>query len=1039
MIRRLVGIRPAGWRRDLLALAVVGAIAWGAIAPVAVPWLPLTHDWGFHLSRTAGLLAAWEAGVWYPRWLPDAGLGAGLPVLNYYSPLGYFLAGAAAVAARSLPIGLNLAMAVALIASAVAFYGFARATTGDRWAAVVGAAVYLYAPYHLVDAYRRGALPETLALAWLPAILLGCWLCVRSARRTGPLCLAGGLAGLVLTHNLTAAFFLPIAILYAACLVAGRSGPTGRSGPGGSRDGWSGAARRLLAGAAIGAGLSAPFWLPALAEASAVQIGSFTPPGFRPRDNLVLLADLVQSRGWVFDYADDRQVLRLGVAQAAIVAAAALVWLLRRRPGGRIAWLAPALIAASLLLMTEAARPIWESAPALAYLQFSWRLLGPAALGTAWLVALAIAGGRRWRYAAGALIVAGLGAAALPGLRVDYLALAPRPPSRLDLLRRDAGGIVDGKLPDAEFQPRWRAQADPGAGQGGGAAGIDHVRLEEKDETRWVFTVEASRPGRVAIPQAFFPGWQASIDGRPAEVVPTPEGGLAAVDVPAGSHRIEVRFGETPPRILGWVLGAATLALAGWWLLRPLVSEGPVPGVGSVRRPTLAGAAALVLMAGVFGWDRTFRLSRATVAAATVINEEMAPGRDLLALGRPDRLEGGLSIELLWAQSDRPGSADPIRFRLADSAGREVVDARPDPVGSVPAAPGSIGRADYLVPLPADLAPGTYRLMISVDAGERTVTRPIDVAAAPAGPPRVPTGREVKATFGDAVALDRAGWGVSRIGWIDWDRTFRRAERLDQPPAWQGVDPGSWLLIELDWRSLRRLPDNYHVFVHLIGPDGRAVAQNDTQPASQFAPTSTWRPGDRIADRHRLRIPPDLAPGLYDLRVGLYRLGSLERLPVGSDGATSISIGTIKVGAPPPPPPATTRQAADFEDVLRLTGTDPPERRGDRLVVATEWTALRPIEDEYTLFAHLVDQAGRLVAQWDGPPSPGGAAYPTTFWAPGERVRQTTEIALPPALPPGGYRILVGAYRTADVRRLTLADGRDAFDLGAVDLAVVGR
>ncbi|HEX2171514.1 MAG TPA: hypothetical protein VHL09_03600, partial [Dehalococcoidia bacterium] len=226
-----------------------------------------------------------------------------------------------------------------------------------------------------------------------------------------------------------------------------------------------------------------------------------------------------------------------------------------------------------------------------------------------------------------------------------------------------------------------------------------------------------------------------------------------------------------------------------------------------------------------------------------------------------------------------------------------------------------------------------------------------------------------------------------------------------------------------------------HVFIHLIGSDGRTVAQSDSQPANELAPTSTWRPGDPLADGRRLHLPPDLPPGLYDLRVGLYLLGTHERLMLDPEGGTSFSLGSIKVGRLPEPALPDVPRDVDFGGRLRLIGHDRPELRDGRLSLSLQWSADRPLVEDYTLFVHLVDAAGRLVVQHDGPPHRGG--YPTRFWTPGERVAEQVDLPLPADLPAGRYRLLVGAYRTSDVQRLMVTGtGADAVELESLDLPV---
>jgi hypothetical protein len=87
--------------------------------------------------------------------------------------------------------------------------------------------------------------------------------------------------------------------------------------------------------------------------------------------------------------------------------------------------------------------------------------------------------------------------------------------------------------------------------------------------------VEMAAPGVVQVNFFYFPGWQVTVDGLPAAIRPSPTGAIW-VDVGAGRHAIEARFGDTPPRTLGALIsGLALVAALGLLLWR---SRPPRPG-----------------------------------------------------------------------------------------------------------------------------------------------------------------------------------------------------------------------------------------------------------------------------------------------------------------------------------------------------------------------------------------------------------------------------------------------------------------------------
>ena len=82
-----------------------------------------------------------------------------------------------------------------------------------------------------------------------------------------------------------------------------------------------------------------------------------------------------------------------------------------------------------------------------------------------------------------------------------------------------------------------------------------------------------------------------------------------------------------------------------------------------------------------------------------------------------------------------------------------------------------------------------------------------------------------------------------------------------------------------------------------FGPGG--FRNLDHVPVEGLLPTEKWRPGQRIRDRQRIAIPPDMAPGLYTVFAGGDRAGSAARLPVTpralTDGQDRLRLGTFTV------------------------------------------------------------------------------------------------------------------------------------------------
>jgi hypothetical protein len=153
----------------------------------------------------------------------------------------------------------------------------------------------------------------------------------------------------------------------------------------------------------------------------------------------------------------------------------------------------------------------------------------------------------------------GPGGAALDFWNVKYLLLDPRfgfgaeeLNARLDLDLEQVYAGPDGKiLRNRRVRPRARLELE-----GGGT-----VRVERRVATAWRLDLTADRPNRLILADPFFPGWQASLDGRRAGIEAEP-GDPIAIPVPPGRHRVEISYRPLSWRV-GWALAlAAAIVLA---------------------------------------------------------------------------------------------------------------------------------------------------------------------------------------------------------------------------------------------------------------------------------------------------------------------------------------------------------------------------------------------------------------------------------------------------------------------------------------------
>jgi hypothetical protein len=110
-----------------------------------------------------------------------------------------------------------------------------------------------------------------------------------------------------------------------------------------------------------------------------------------------------------------------------------------------------------------------------------------------------------------------------------------------------------------------------------------------------------------------------------------------------------------------------------------------------------------------------------------------------------------------------------------------------------------------------------------------------------------------------------------------------------------------------------------------------------------------------------------------------------------------------------------------FDDDIRLIGYNvmtPSLNPGDELRLALYWRTEDKPERDYTVFVHILNSDGELVAQHDSMPQ--NDAWPTTQWLAGSLVGDTHVVPLPADLPPGTYHVQVGLYTWQTGERLPM-------------------
>jgi hypothetical protein len=585
-----------------------------AIGPLMQPG----YFWGAHDARHSVYFLfefnkSIQDGILWPRWGPDWGFGFGYPFWNIYGPLSYFMGEGVHLLGFDYVPAVKVMFALSVLGSAAAMYFFVRRLLG-RPAGLVAGLVYVYVPYHLFDLYVRADLAESFSFVFIPLVLWGFFELVDRPRINALLGAGLAYAGLVLTSNAALLLTTPLLGLFVAMILLLRlkdemKGTGRRAGRGRPVE----AFQRLIAlsippalGLALGVGLSANFILPLLLEFNYVRVDQWTGGRFTFGGDFVYFFQLFSPR-WGFGASipgpDDQLGFQLGLAPVVffVLSFLAVPGILTTSTRRLLRFL-QVMTLLVVFLMTPESEWVWRTIPLSSFAQFPWRLGVLTTTGLA-VVAGAILSGDQGLGGSGvdglspdppspdsltlslvtlaALIILG----SYPYLRAEVRDPKPNegPVSLTALFRyQQSSDDMTGSTAWTQRIPGWSVLAEQVV-QGGGintkvnytaippgeVLGVHSVEMDTVHELVWVYAADDQQSVTFFIP--YYPGWTAYIyedlrepagdlKARVGPLVAKPPirtteyEGWMVVPVPSGEHFLEVRFEDTPVRVVGkWI------------------------------------------------------------------------------------------------------------------------------------------------------------------------------------------------------------------------------------------------------------------------------------------------------------------------------------------------------------------------------------------------------------------------------------------------------------------------------------------------------
>lgn len=991
----------------------------------------------FHLWRSVQVGALLREGIWFSRWAPHMAHGYGYPLYQFQSPLSAYIAALFQLGGAPWPLAVNLTYGVGFVGSGVATWWLGRTLWGER-GGLLAAVALLFAPYHLYVLYNRGSLSETVAWIFPPLVLWGIVIWQAEARRIGMWTAVLTLALLFYTHDVTAYVFLPLFLAWPVVLCLAAGGRWQVAGINEQASVHNLQLKPLLRGwSALLLGLFAAsfFWLPSIAERPFIRFGrAIGAWPFLPQNNFLPLDHLFAlPRNANPQLINDWPERGLSLVLLILLLVGIGVGLRRGGTARRLTAALTLLLLAYLFIVSSLSGFLWDAIPPLAVFQFPWRFLSPAVLLAALLIG-SIASEKvqraeeRERHSSDTatnppspphpvtkqLPVASLPHSLTPSLphSLTLLLLIPilhfgwlypglcQPPQELTVdgmaqWERATGTLgttaTRELLPTTvERLPRENAAVSRRSGRFALPDSVQVVRLDEGVMNEFI-EVEAEEPF-TAVYRAFaFPGWHATVNGHPVDIIPSEPEGLITFAVPSGSSQLRLFRRSTGIQQLGIALTLLALLGTGF------VSKGVDNRLASRKSPeqysmlTFSSFVFIALIAFSLKQTPLFNQSKTppagvlgnvtfgtTAEPALVELVGIEPFATAVAADRP------LTVTTYWRALRPLSNSYRVGLTLYDANGVRwsEVGLRDDrwsngapPTTAWPT--DRIAKSSFYVDALTGTPPGVYNLELTFFDAQSL--EPLSAAliegAAPALslgqvrvlPPRTPF---TESDFGGSEAFATLG-----------DLRYRLL--VDREAA----IPGDSVLVTLIWNAATTLET---VDLALLDETERVVFSQ--RIVLDVEGRGVWR-----AQRF-MRLPASLHDGAYRWRV------SSE---TADDTAVALQIDAPeRIFAQPEVESVVNETLGERVTLVGATVTPNPIIPGRPHTVELVWRGEVEMTESYRVFVQLLDETGQLAAQSDAVPA--GWARPTTGWQPGEFIVDVHTLTLPETMPGTEYRLIAG-------------------------------
>lgn len=522
---------------NLFGFIIVLLLCLGATWSLLRPGYFSMHD-NIQIMRFFEMEKCFRDGQLPCRWVPDMGAGFGYPLFNFYSPFVYYLGMVFRLFNFSFISITKIIFGLSFVVSGLFIYLLVKEFFG-KVSGIVTATLYLYAPYHSVDVYVRGALAESWAIALFPVIFWVIFKYLNARNSKWFLLSVLSLTVLFLSHNIMLILFLPLVVVWMVFLTLSYKKTF--------------ILKDYFFMLLLSFGIGAFFTIPSFFEKALVNISWLTTDYFDFRNHFVSVGQLFIKRFWGYGPSvlgnDDRLSLQLGWTHwffAVVCGLLSILYWFKKKDLKLGVLILFFLFWAFSIFMTHAKSVfIWNTLPLLSYVQFPWRFLGISMFAAAFLGGGLVYLIQKYKnFAAGTIIFLTV------VLNIAYFRPQYFYPKATDQVilsgeswkEQSMGALLDYLPNSVKIIPQQLAPTSPWIVEG--AANITEFS-KRSDFWRFSFESITNVPSVVRLPVFDFASWTVLIDQQKVEHKSDNQEGVIELNIPPGKHTIVGFFEDT--------------------------------------------------------------------------------------------------------------------------------------------------------------------------------------------------------------------------------------------------------------------------------------------------------------------------------------------------------------------------------------------------------------------------------------------------------------------------------------------------------------